>query len=1037
MMSDPEYKRALNESYNGYPIEQGAWIRRPPFHQIGYTRLGAPAKLLPLSGRTKGFYNMELTAGHMRFVQGAQFVTDATRAVVTNLTTANPTVMTIDSDKGWQTGDQLIFQMQGNAIQTLALLTHRVLLAERLTGTTYALHDLLTGRGVNGVLMTWDASYNAFVGRVTDLVTPYSGTMWKSVKIVQTDKSALLLHAAVWPQLLTYTVASDATWASVGFSKAIFQDGPYLDAVPGSIATPDGTTGIINLTFGFTAYDSTVAYNTGAYVTSSSKHWKSLKDQNINNAPADASAFWQRVGATDFLPAKAFAATDVGRHIRLLSEPPAWAVGTTYADGNIVSLATSAGGNAYWMCIAAGTVGAGSNQPGSDPSKWVPYASGALWTWGLITGSASGTPIAGTASVGNLTTGPGLTALFDGVNGTQDSLCPRHQGTTGYGGLHVGSPTAVTGASVWPGRNAAVAGGSGGAGVSGGTSLLPGVNLFGFTGTVVNPPNPVNSNGGAVGGYTFAVGEQAAVTINLRAKATAPSSSSDGTLLGSTGVLPASRVTAAPIRIASNDGTTTFSYVWLEIIINPTKATSQHFVCAAEMEFYSAGTGGSGLSVQIMGKPLLYTAPINTWLLGLFNDTDPLYPTAGCYAEGRVWLGVGNNHFVASQPVGLSQVISFSPTEEDGTVTDASAINYTFNSEINAPIFWMLPTDGGIVLGHSGGERLLFSTTADQSITPTNINVELKTFYTSADVEPVQTPLTAIFVHSNGRDVHEYMRDAYSGRFVIPPLTEYAKSLTETGVVQLAYQRATTPIIWACTQDGRLVGDSYERLYLPFRSESPPKYNGWHRHEHGADRDFLSVSVGPSVDGTPIEALAVITQDRETGRCRIEVSGSLMPENNDIYDCNFLDGMFVPQNLGTYVERPPNPDIIPPPPPTPGVYRWVMPGYTLFRQCPPQVAPLPNPTGTVLSGDPSEASLPVYLTPPTSLGAGGPCDLAIDFYTVPQVPGYNTGFPVVGQQVSILQYMATVFGANKFASYQIWLPNSPSSVASQPTWTNT
>lgn len=892
-MDDPEYKRALAECYNGYPTEAGNWVRRPPFYAIGYTRLGQPARLLSLASATKSHYNMELSDGHIRAFHGAQFVTDATQQRVSSVV---GNLLTTEGETDWVSGDCVIFDMDQKYQNDLASLTSRVFSLEKLTTTTFILHEPISDKAVTIALASgWDSTWVVYVSRLTDVSTVYTGDSWRSVKRIQTNDNVLFLHGAFWPYSLTYTETSPATWANVTLEKAKFKDGPYFDPQEGSVATPTGLTGLVTLDFSYADWDATTAYDIGDYASSGSSHWKSLVAENINHAPADGSAYWERTSALDFMTKKGFVSTDVGRHIRLLSEPPLWDAITAWAEGDKVTFEDT-----YWLCIAAAT-GGGAKQPGASTTYWVPYAGGAKWTWGKVSSVAGGTAVSAAAltKIGDMTSGAGLAGLFDSVTSKRDDLCSKVKSTSGYGGIHLSAPSAITGGQAWPGQY---------------VQAPP--TWFG----VLSAPPAQGTNGGTAGANTFAVHQKATVTINLRAKASAPGSASDGTLLGTSGTLAYNQITG-PVYVHSNDATTTWNYVWFEILINPIASGTTAYVCAAEMKFYSSGIQGSQIVVQLLGDALLYSETIRTWRLGLFNDTDPLYPTCGCYHQGRIWLGVGKNRFVASKS-GLP--FDMAPTEKDGTVTDGSAINYVFDSEVKCDILWMHPGDDGIVLGLPGGERLLFSTTQNNVITPLNINVDLKTSYGSADISPVVAPLTSLFVHANGRDVHEYMRDASSGRFIAPPLTEYAKSLSESGIVEIAYQRALTSIIWACTADGGLIGSSYERTYLPFRSESPPKFNGWHRHEHGAPRLFASVSVGPSINGGSVEALSVITVDHETGLYRVEVAGDLMPEENDIYDCNFLDGRFVPTGGGLF--RPPSglvdrrrlaPPVIPADPPAP------------------------------------------------------------------------------------------------------------------------
>ena len=53
-----------------------------------------------------------------------------------------------------------------------------------------------------------------------------------------------------------------------------------------------------------------------------------------------------------------FLGSDVGRLVRLFSEPSAWAVATAYATGNVVSYNPSGqpGATTYWTAVAAPTL---------------------------------------------------------------------------------------------------------------------------------------------------------------------------------------------------------------------------------------------------------------------------------------------------------------------------------------------------------------------------------------------------------------------------------------------------------------------------------------------------------------------------------------------------------------------------------------------------------------------------------------------------------------------------------------------------------
>src|SRR5262249_49924986 len=133
--------------------------------------------------------------------------------------------------------------------------------------------------------------------------------------------------------------------------------------------------------------------------------------------------------------------------------------------------------------------------------------------------------------------------------------------------------------------------------------------------------------------------------INLRAKATAPASASDGTLLGTT-TLTANQT--ASVTIQSNNTTSTWAYVWFELVgtlnapapYNGTNVFSLALACA-QAEFFAPNVNnGSVITLQLAGPALLYAAGtvVTTWRAGVYSNSAG-WPTCGCYHEGRLWLG--------------------------------------------------------------------------------------------------------------------------------------------------------------------------------------------------------------------------------------------------------------------------------------------------------------------------------------------------------------------------------------------------------------
>jgi hypothetical protein len=484
------------------------------------------------------------------------------------------------------------------------------------------------------------------------------------------------------------------------------------------------------------------------------------------------------------------------------------------------------------------------NVPGVDLVHWTPNLTAATWTWGKISSLLNfipGAP-ASITYIGNMTSGGGLSGAFDGVqdqssaggaalSGSNTSP-PNNVSLTGYAGQNFSgcSPASyqIGGATIYPTTDAGFA------------------ELVLITGDL-------------------GVGATLSLVAYLYASNSSPSSATNGTLLGQTTIINNVNPTQSPpqtvvfsgnpINITSSDQSTDYAYVWVTYVLSfnapnaQPRCTVRLQIFAAQIQIYEPkGTGstGNGVVVYILGPPLLNTNAIRTWQLGIYNGTVG-WPTCGTYHEGRLCLGGSiNNRFDASEPnQDWTGQISFAPTEYDGTVTDGNAINYTLNASDVNTILWFKPDLQGIIIGTEKGEWLVQATTINSPLSQLNI-------------QPVQTEHTTAYIQRYGRKIIEYFTDIFSGKFTAPNLMENAMHLStrESPFVELAYQQNLTPTIWARTSTGQLRGCAYKRDTL--MTSQGPTSKGWHKHTLGSGRSIVSMSIGPTPDGTS-DTLAITT----------------------------------------------------------------------------------------------------------------------------------------------------------------------------------
>jgi hypothetical protein len=332
---------------------------------------------------------------------------------------------------------------------------------------------------------------------------------------------------------------------------------------------------------------------------------------------------------------------------------------------------------------------------------------------------------------------------------------------------------------------------------------------------------------------------------------------------------------------------------------NPTKWTLSATLQNWTYLLITAWTSTTVVTATIKGNGTIgtttipYTTAATIWQLGVYSNTTG-YPTCGCYHEGRLWLaGAAPNRIDATVPNDFNASrMNFSPTDVFGTVGDANAISYTFNSAESNQILWMQPSAQGIIVGTEGGEWLIQASSNNDVLTPTNIQAHLITVYGCANIEPKRTGLSSVFVQKHKRKLLEYIADAFSGRFYGPNLAEKAKALTSQGIEELAYQEELAPIVWARLGDGTLAGTTYRRESL--FSSQPPKFNAWHRHALGSQRTVEYIAAGPSaITAGTIDTLAMVTNDTTNTRY-FELMRPIHDEDDPLSTAWYVDGGVIP-----------------------------------------------------------------------------------------------------------------------------------------------
>jgi hypothetical protein len=351
----PQYRTALAQCVNAYPVEAGAVTRRPGTRLAGPTHRGLPGILATFALGQTNQYVVEMTVdsgvGIARYWLDGHIVMDTSQPNITAISTANPAVITVSSPQTWQTGEDIMILIDPAGVSDTnaamwSQLVNRQIRITRNDSTHFALQDAITGANINGAGFTGALPTPIIAGHITFQTTNFNQaaelpfarmTQAESQLFVFGGSTGTFIRQPQSVQAVTGPAAGvDATfsWGYVNFI-----DGPYFNPITSDpSATISGTSG-------------TVTFTVGSIV-------------NINGG----------IG---------FQSTDVGRYVRIQVSPPIWASGTTYnATGSVVHYPGDFTGSDY-TSIDSGVTNLGL-QPDTNPAAWAPVANKTIWTYGTI-----------------------------------------------------------------------------------------------------------------------------------------------------------------------------------------------------------------------------------------------------------------------------------------------------------------------------------------------------------------------------------------------------------------------------------------------------------------------------------------------------------------------------------------------------------------------------------------------------------------------------------------------------------------------------
>lgn len=241
------------------------------------------------------------------------------------------------------------------------------------------------------------------------------------------------------------------------------------------------------------------------------------------------------------------------------------------------------------------------------------------------------------------------------------------------------------------------------------------------------------------------------------------------------------------------------------------------------------------------------TAPARSWSLKSFmwNATDG-YPCAVSLYQQRLYAAGSSGYPERIWASGTGLYYDHTP----GT-NDADAFSYDVASDQVNQIMHLASSRILTVL--TQGEEFTIDGGSVGAITPTNINVRSQSIYGSARPRPVRVGNELIFPQRAAKKLRSMAYDFNTDSFRSQNLTRLAAHITESGIVDIAFQAEPVPVVWMVRGDGLLVSMTYDR---------DENVCGFARHT--TDGLFKSVCCIPGDDGDVLFAVVQRTVNSNT-----------------------------------------------------------------------------------------------------------------------------------------------------------------------------
>lgn len=208
------------------------------------------------------------------------------------------------------------------------------------------------------------------------------------------------------------------------------------------------------------------------------------------------------------------------------------------------------------------------------------------------------------------------------------------------------------------------------------------------------------------------------------------------------------------------------------------------------------------------------------------------YPKAVSISENRLIYGYTESEPQTSWPSETGAYDTFKVGTED---TDAMTVKADTNK--NESVEWIYPASE-ILIGTAGGVTVFGTGNDNIALTPTTGRAKKKSsFGVKPNIMPQMIGNSVFYWQKYGRILREYIYTLESDSFQSKMATRMSEHITDSGIIDMAYQQSPNNMLWCVRDDGKLA---------VFTVDTNENVAAWTLHS--TDGDYESVSVIPKTD---------------------------------------------------------------------------------------------------------------------------------------------------------------------------------------------